>query len=68
MRKEIYQFLIAENHPDGQKIYQALEKGLGIMREQGLIKIYYQQLIPHITDLPNWKIINHADAGGNDGS
>jgi len=67
MTKGIYQFIIAEHHPDGQRVYQALEKGLGIMREQGLIKKYYQQLLPHRTDLPNWKILNHPDVGENDG-
>jgi hypothetical protein len=68
MKKNTYQFIIAENHPDGQRVYQALEKGLGMMREQGLIKEYFQQLIPHRSDLPNWKILNHADADENDGS
>jgi len=67
MRKEIYQFIIGEKHPDGQRIYQALEKGLGIMREQGLIKKYYQQDLPHRSDLPNWKILNHVDVGENEG-
>ncbi len=68
MKKNTYQFIIAENHPDGQRVHQTLEKGLGMMREQGLIKKYFQQLIPHRSDLPNWKILNQADADENDGS
>ncbi|MGJ8691848.1 MAG: hypothetical protein ACSHW0_05160 [Thalassotalea sp.] len=61
IKSDKYQFVIAKHHPDSQRVFQALEKGLGIMREQGLIKQYFQQLIPLRSDLPNWKILNQAE-------
>jgi len=51
-------FLFSQIHPDSKIVYQALEKGLGIMREQGLVKKYYRQVKFFPTDLPNWKIID----------
>jgi len=51
-------FLISEKHPDSQITYQALEKGLKIMREQGLIKKYYRQVKQFPSDIPDWKILN----------
>ncbi len=56
-------FLISKRHPDSQTVYQALEKGLKIMREQGLIKRYYQQVKKFPSDLPSWKILNNAATG-----
>ena len=51
-------FFISEKHQHGQMIHQALEKGLAIMREQGLIKKYYHQISQVGLDLQSWKIIN----------
>ncbi len=51
-------FLISKVHPDSQTVYQSLEKGLEIMREQGLIKKYYRQVKTFPSDLPHWKIHN----------
>ncbi len=50
-------FIISEKHPDSQTAYQALEKGLKIMREQGLIKKYYRQVKQFPSDIPDWKIL-----------
>lgn len=58
-----HHFLISKNHPDSERVYPALEKGLNIMRQQGLIKKYYRQQIFFLDDFPHWKILNRADVG-----
>lgn len=65
--KSSYHYLISKKHPDSQRVYQALEKGLSIMREQGLIKEHYRRIIFFLDDFPQWKILNQADADENEG-
>jgi len=57
-----FRFLISKNHRNSQRIFQALEKGLSLMREQGLLKKYYQNLFLTKTELQYWKIINTDQA------
>ena len=54
-------FFISKKHQYGQMVYQALEKGLAIMSEQGLIKKYYQHLPQSGDFLQNWKILNNTE-------
>ncbi len=51
-------FLISKKHLHGQMVFQALEKGLAKMQEQGLIKMYYQHVPQTEPDSKHWKIVN----------
>ena len=51
-------FFISKKHPDGERVYQALEKGLKIMKEQGTIKKYYQQINMFNNGLTGFKVLN----------
>ena len=56
-------FYVSKKHKHGEMVYQALEKGLVIMREQGLIKLYAQQLQKFKPDLQHWKTIYSEESG-----
>ncbi len=55
--KTAHHILISKTHPDSQKVYQALEQGLKIMREQNLLKKYYRQVKLFPSELSNWKLL-----------
>ncbi|CCQ09934.1 hypothetical protein PALB_7820 [Pseudoalteromonas luteoviolacea B = ATCC 29581] len=50
-------FVISRNHPDGERAFKAIEKGLTLLREQNRIKRAYEEagLIP---DFTKYTIIN----------
>lgn len=53
-------FMVSKKHPDGAKVYQALEKGLKTLRSKGLIRQYYGEAKVIRSDLSDWKILNKA--------
>ena len=50
-------FIISKKHQDGEKIYQALEKGLQIMREKGVIDRYLTESGFYRKEVDDWKVI-----------
>lgn len=50
-------FAVSRLHPEGERAFAALQKGLAILREQGRITSAYQQagLIP---DLKKYQVVN----------
>ena len=56
-------FILAKKRPESQKIYQALEKGLAIMRQQGLLKKYFDNSELVRPDLAHLKILNSKETG-----
>lgn len=51
-------FTISQRHSMGPVLLEALEKGLAILRQQGLIKRYYQEVGFYNHRVADWKIIN----------
>ncbi len=51
-------FILAKKRPESQKIYQALEKGLAIMRQQGLLQQYFDNSYLAQPNLAHLKILN----------
>ncbi len=51
-------FIVSKKHPDGEKVYKALEKGLAVLREKGLIRQYYQDVGTIPANGSNIKILN----------
>ena len=53
-------FVVSKNHPDGKRVFNALEKGLKFMRETGKLKRLYQQagVINH--RVKDWQIDNQS--------
>jgi len=51
-------FFISRKHPDGKFIYQALEKGLKLMKSNGTINEYFRQIKVIRDDLDSFKPIN----------
>jgi hypothetical protein len=51
-------FVISKLHPDGERAYQAIQKGIEVLRAQGRIKRAYQEA-GFIPDLSKYKVINH---------
>lgn len=51
-------FVVSKKHPKGKVVFQALEKGLRIMREQGKIRRLYQQagVFNHLVQ--DWEVVN----------
>ncbi len=54
-------FMVSKRHPDGTKVLQALNKGLAILRSQGLLKEYYQRAKVIRADLAHWKVLNRSE-------
>ena len=50
-------FMISKKHPDGTLIFEALEEGIGILRQKGLIKKYLEDVKFLRNDLSHWKLI-----------
>ncbi|WMN61049.1 hypothetical protein [Pseudoalteromonas xiamenensis] len=50
-------FVVSKNHPEGERAYQAIEKGLSVLRAQGRIKKAYEQA-GFIPDLTRYTVIN----------
>ncbi len=56
--RESRHYIVSKVHPDGEKIFQALQKGIKIMREQGMIKKMLTQGGYHCNATRNWKVLN----------
>ena len=54
-----WHYMVSKKHPDGDMIYQALQKGLSAMREQGLIRKYLQQILFFHPKVKDWAVINN---------
>ena len=51
-------YIVSKNHPDGTKIFLALQKGIKIMRKQGMIKKLLIHGGFHCPSTQNWKVLN----------
>ncbi len=51
-------FVLSRRHPQGQMVYDAMEKGMKVMREQGLMKQILSQTGVTCPAVKDWKIIN----------
>lgn len=51
-------FLISKKHPDGDKVFQALEIGLTNMRQSGAIKKIYQRFGVMDERVADWQVVN----------
>ena len=51
-------FMISKQHPDGELVYEALEKGLAILREEGFIERIMSEVKVYRDDLSDWEILN----------
>jgi len=51
-------FYVSKKHTDGKRIFTALEKGLKIMKDEGTIKKYFQQINVIRKDLDDYKVLN----------
>lgn len=51
-------FMISRNHPDGQEISTALEKGLAILRKEGFIETILDATGFHPEETRGWKVLN----------
>lgn len=56
--KDAYHFIISKKHPESKRLYSALEKGLEIMRKEGLLKRFFQSIGYSSATLENWQVIN----------
>ena len=50
-------FLVSKKHKNGKKVYQALEKGLKILREKGTVQRYLTESGFYRKELESWKPI-----------
>jgi len=50
--------IVSKKHPDGEKTYKALEKGLAVMRAKGLIRQFYQDVGTLPKNGENIKVLN----------
>lgn len=51
-------FLVSKNHPDGKRLFEALEIGLSQMREHGEIRKIYQRFGLMDERVSEWKVVN----------
>jgi len=54
-------FFISKKHPDGKRIFQALEKGLKTMKDEGIIEEYFRQINVIRDDSDHFKILNKIE-------
>lgn len=52
-------FAVSKKHPDGSRVFEALEKGLEILRAQGLIKQYLTDVGFYNQTVQDWTLLNH---------
>lgn len=53
-------FVVSRNHPMGKVTFEALQKGLKILKEQGIIKKAYRQSGFFNNKVKNWHVINES--------
>lgn len=51
-------FMVSKVHPKGKEIYEALEKGLAILRKEGRIERYYREVGFYNHRVSDWKLLN----------
>lgn len=51
-------FVVSKNHPDGKRVFEALNKGLKIMRQSGQIESFYRQAGFINSQVTQWKLAN----------
>lgn len=51
-------FVVSKRHPDGRKIFMALEQGLQILKKQGRIDRYMREVGFYNQWVKDWKLIN----------
>jgi hypothetical protein len=51
-------FVVSKRHPRGKEVFEALQKGLTIMRKLGKIRKLYEQAGVINSKVKNWDIIN----------
>lgn len=54
-------FIVAKGHPDGEKVFNALQKGIKEMRKNGLIKELLTKGGFHCRATKDWKILNSKE-------
>ena len=50
----------SKNHPDGKRVFEALNKGIRIMRESGEIEKFYRQAGFINASVKDWAIANSS--------
>ena len=53
-------FVVSKNHPKGEEVFNALEKGLKIMRDTGKLKRLYEQAGVFNQKVKDWQVINQS--------
>ncbi len=53
-------FVVSRNHPHGKETFEALQRGIKILRKQGIIKKAYQQSGFFNEKVKGWHIINES--------
>ncbi|WP_415717355.1 hypothetical protein [Maridesulfovibrio sp.] len=56
--RESRHYIVSKNHPAGAKVFQALQKGIKIMRKQGMIKKLLANGGFHCPITKKWKVLN----------
>lgn len=56
--KDSRHFMVSKNHPDGKRVFEALQAGLAIMKKQGRIKRYYTEVGFYNEGVKDWKLLN----------
>lgn len=56
--KESRHFVVSKSHPDGRKVFEALQRGLQTLKEEGRIKRYMQDVGFYNFRVADWKLIN----------
>lgn len=51
-------FMVSKTHPDGARVFEALEKGLRIMHAKGMISRYLTETRFYRAETEKWKTIN----------
>ncbi len=51
-------FIVSKKHPKGKEVFTALQKGLKILRERGVIEKAYKQAGFFNQSVASWKVIN----------
>lgn len=51
-------FMISKKHPDGERLYNALEKGLKILNENGIVTKLFKDVKVYREDLDDWSVIS----------
>ncbi len=56
--KDSRHFMVSKLHPDGPRVFEALEKGLAILHEKGIIEQYFTDVGFYNPIVDGWKVLN----------